>query len=563
MQIKPTRADSPDVASVARPKADAAPGISGYAETRRLNRIALILAAAATLVAAIVLVAGWLGHFEVVVRLHPSFPAMVPSSALGLLFGGLGVLAHVLRLDRRLSFVFGLLVLAVLIAEAFVGDLSLGSQPGDAMSFATRLGLVGLAVVLILDLSPKAWTRRLRVHTNTVLLSLMSIPLIAYVINAASIWNNHIYTSMALHTALCLAALFAAMLCGNARGTWVMILAEQGPGSKMARRMLPVVVVTTIILFRLALWATDLNFVSSDFRLSVLAFAQIATISAAVLYFARVNNEAERRTRAAEAQTLQAEADLMRSETRRLKNEVDLARTQRMDTLGRLVGGVAHDFNNLLNVIGGNLKHLERTHPEAFASDTVQDATTAVADGTHLTRQLLAYGRQSQLSPGLCNIDDVAQQTLDMFRRIAMPGVTAELDVAQPGLAATLDATALRQALLNLLLNARDAMPEGGIVRVRLARAILNDADMPRFADGEPLDAGSYITVAVSDTGTGIAPDLLTHVTEPFFSTKKLGEGSGLGLSMVLGYCRQSDGNLTIDTRDGVGTTVTMWFPAD
>ena len=242
-----------------------------------------------------------------------------------------------------------------------------------------------------------------------------------------------------------------------------------------------------------------------------------------------------------------------------MKTEERLRDSQRMEAIGQLTGGVAHDFNNLLQVIRGNLELLE----SAVAND--ERARSRLANAVHaseraaqLTRQLLAFARRQPLEPQVINLARLVTDMADMLRRTLGEGIEVETVVAG-GIWNTLaDPAQVESAILNLALNARDAMPTGGRLTVEILNASLDEAYVSQ-TDG--VTAGQYAQIAVSDTGQGMSTQTRERAFEPFFTTKGDGKGSGLGLSMVYGFVRQSGGHVRIYSEAGHGTTVRIYLP--
>jgi PAS domain S-box-containing protein len=255
---------------------------------------------------------------------------------------------------------------------------------------------------------------------------------------------------------------------------------------------------------------------------------------------------------------LQSVANLLAALAQRRHSEEQLAHAQRLDALGQLTGGIAHDFNNLLTVMSGSLQLLElETEERAEARELIASALRSVARGAELTAKLLAFARRQRLLPQATNPQQLLQDVELMLRRTLGDTVRLRVD-SEPDLpAAFIDPTQLEAALVNLALNARDAMPEGGEIDVS-ARQVVIDAER----SSEDLPVGDYVLVAVSDTGHGMSPEVLARAVEPFFTTKESGRGSGLGLSMVYGFAKQSGGHLQIDSRPGRGTRVELYLPA-
>ncbi|MBD8553948.1 PAS domain S-box protein [Rhizobium sp. CFBP 8762] len=243
----------------------------------------------------------------------------------------------------------------------------------------------------------------------------------------------------------------------------------------------------------------------------------------------------------------------------RRRAEAKLAQAQKMETVGKLTGGVAHDFNNLLQVVSGNLQLLAKDIAgNSQAERRVTNAVAGVARGAKLASQLLAFGRRQALEPKVVNISRFVQGMDDMLRRAIGEAIEVET-VVTGGLWNTfIDPAQVENALLNLAINARDAMEGRGKLTIELANAHLDDA-YARTHD--EVTAGQYVLLAVTDTGSGMSPDIIEKVFEPFFSTKAEGKGSGLGLSMVYGFVKQSGGHVKIYSEVGHGTTIKLYLP--
>jgi signal transduction histidine kinase len=239
--------------------------------------------------------------------------------------------------------------------------------------------------------------------------------------------------------------------------------------------------------------------------------------------------------------------------------EAALQQAQKMETIGKLTGGVAHDFNNLLQVISGNLQLLARdVAGNDRAERRVANALAGVQRGSKLASQLLAFGRRQPLEPKVLNIGKFLVAMDDMLRRALGEAIAIEV-ITSGGLWNTqADPTQLENAVLNLAINARDAMGGSGKLTIEAANAALDD---DYVAGLEDVPRGQYVMLAVTDTGGGMTPDVMAQVFEPFFSTKPEGHGSGLGLSMVYGYVKQSGGHVKLYSEPGQGTTVKLYLP--
>ncbi|MCP5420490.1 MAG: PAS-domain containing protein [Gammaproteobacteria bacterium] len=238
-----------------------------------------------------------------------------------------------------------------------------------------------------------------------------------------------------------------------------------------------------------------------------------------------------------------------------------LNRGQRMEAIGQLTGGIAHDFNNLLTLIMGNLaflkKHLERnrdTAPEWLKA--VQTSMNAARCGADLIRRLLAFSRQQSLKPKVLSLEWQATELDDFLRRTLGEAITLDTRVDTGVWKILADPNQLVNAVLNLAINARDAMPRGGTLTIKASNITVGSMH------GDPdVKPGDYVLLSVSDTGSGMPPEVAERAVEPFFSTKEPGSGTGLGLSMVYGFVRQSGGHLRILSEPGQGTTVQMYLP--
>ena len=242
------------------------------------------------------------------------------------------------------------------------------------------------------------------------------------------------------------------------------------------------------------------------------------------------------------------------SEQRSLESQ--LIQAQKMDAIGKLTGGIAHDFNNLLAAVIGGLGLLEKRAALGESDHKVLAMTKRAAEqGSELVRRLLAFARRQKLEPHPVGLASLKEAVSDLLAHTLGGLVNIEWLIADDVHDVFADQAQLELALVNLIINARDAMPAGGTVTIQ-ADNLRNDA-----TDSSGLPAGDYVRIAVRDTGSGIAPDVLEKVMEPFFTTKELGKGSGLGLSMVYGFATQSNGAFAIESEVGKGTTAELWLP--
>jgi PAS domain S-box-containing protein len=253
-----------------------------------------------------------------------------------------------------------------------------------------------------------------------------------------------------------------------------------------------------------------------------------------------------------------AMVSLLRDMSEELKQKEALLRAKKLKAIGQLTGGIAHDFNNLLTIISGNLELLEGSKMNAQDLDLLRRASKAADSGARLTNRLLTFARRRELAPEIVNLNEQVRAMTELLRRTIGDTIELRTQLA-PGLWLTqADVGEVEAAVLNLAINARDAMPEGGELNIRTDNAVLEEGEMG--FEGA-LNAGSYVRISVSDNGVGMSKAIMGRVFEPFFTTKPPGRGTGLGLSTIYGFIKQSNGHITIYSEPGAGTTVNLYLP--
>ena len=235
------------------------------------------------------------------------------------------------------------------------------------------------------------------------------------------------------------------------------------------------------------------------------------------------------------------------------------AQSQRMDAIGQLTGGIAHDFNNLLTVILGNCQVLAAVLKEPKLTELASMSARAAEQGAGLVGQLLAFGRRQPLKPKRFAIDELLQSASPLITRTLNENIEFSISYGEDLWPVHADPLQTETAILNLCINARDAMPRGGKLLIETCNASVTEADVRRDPE---LRAGNYVRISITDTGTGMAPELAEHIFEPFFTTKEVGKGSGLGLSMVYGFVQQSGGHIGVESELAKGTTFSLSLPA-
>ena len=240
----------------------------------------------------------------------------------------------------------------------------------------------------------------------------------------------------------------------------------------------------------------------------------------------------------------------------RERAEARLLQAQKMEAVGQLTGGIAHDFNNLLTAVIGSLDLLQRRLTDEKQQRLARNALHAAERGATLTAQMLTFSRRQQLSPAPLDINDVIAGMSDLLARSLGPRISLQSNLEPKLWAAMADRTQLEMMILNLAINARDAMPSGGTLKIETK----NLETVPEDLRAELID-GRYVGISVHDSGVGMPASVAARAFEPFFTTKEPGKGTGLGLAQLYGFARQSGGTVTIDSREGEGTTVTMYLP--
>jgi PAS domain S-box-containing protein len=304
-------------------------------------------------------------------------------------------------------------------------------------------------------------------------------------------------------------------------------------------------------------------FIGSDGRPQRVVSAQrdITDIVEARAALVARQEELEARVTERTAELSKALDQLHREVLEREQAENQLRQSQKMEALGQLTGGIAHDFNNMLQAIGGNLELMHRRLLNQHTSDLpryLDNAAKTVERASALTHRLLAFARRQALQPSLVNPNALIEGTAELIKRTVGPAISIELQLADDMAKVLCDPSQLENALLNVAINARDAMPEGGRITIRTNRVRLSEAEV---ANQEGANPGNYVEIAVTDTGTGMDEPTRGHAFEPFFTTKPLGQGTGLGLSQVYGFVRQTGGVVGLVSAPGRGTTVRLGLP--
>ncbi|WP_141653140.1 ATP-binding protein [Phenylobacterium immobile] len=554
-------------------EAPAPPSESPIAQTT--TTLARALAAAGILVG----LAGFAGSFfenVALFKIHFGLWGMSASAAGGVLICGLTLFAEGFRNRvsvQRLAAIGGwaLLAIAVFMATLHVVAATGGASPWvagrpsghpegaaapESLSSAACLAFLGLSLV----------TRRRAVFSEisgAAALMISSLSLLAALYGLDDPAAAPAVRSLALTGALALVMLSAATLLAHPGQGWGAVLISSGAGGASARRQLAFLPLPLIGGWVL-LAASQAGLLRIEAAMALLVVLAIAPMVILVLRDGRSINalDDERASKAAVQFELQTSleqrlrdqaAELAAASDERAKAEEELYRTHHMEAVGQLTGGIAHEFNNLLMAVSGNLQlMLRRLEDDSPARKYAVNALTAVDRGAKLTAQLLAFSRTQKLETRPVELDKALSHARDLVGNALGPSIEVRMALGAAGSWAMLDPTQLELAILNLALNAREAMPTGGTLTIgsEVVRRRLDGA-------AEPVN---LLAVSVTDTGRGMTPAVAQRATEPFFTTKERGKGTGLGLAQVYGFVRQSGGDLTIRSAPGDGSTIELLF---
>jgi signal transduction histidine kinase len=274
-----------------------------------------------------------------------------------------------------------------------------------------------------------------------------------------------------------------------------------------------------------------------------------------------LNETLEERVAARTRQLAESNQRLQNEMVERERAEDALRHAQKMEAVGQLTGGIAHDFNNMLTGIIGSLDLMQRYIAEGRTEEIGRFTEAAVSSANRaaaLTHRLLAFSRRQSLDRKPLNANDLIHSLEDLLRRTKGDHIELKLQLAEDAWPVSTDVSQLENALLNLVINARDAMPDGGELRIETANVYLDSSDINTL---EPVKAGDYLMIAVTDNGTGMTPKVLAKAFDPFFTTKPIGQGTGLGLSMIYGFAQQSGGHVSLFSLPGQGTSVRLYLP--
>jgi signal transduction histidine kinase/ActR/RegA family two-component response regulator len=503
---------------------------------------------------------GWLWKIEVLTTFFSGRITMKPNTAIGFFFLGLALFlltryskAHSTQLwgaaSATVVILVGLLTLSEYLFHADLGidqflfkDLPQSPYPGRmAQITAFNFCIAGLSVLLLI-LSEKRASISQALAATTGLSSIFAI--IGYLYGVPALYGGIEYTSMALHTGIgFLVGSFSVLFCRPDLGL-MSVLTNPYPGGWLARKLLPVAALVPAGLGAVCIHS---GLFSSDVRMNIacLVVSQMVLFMALVWVLAFVLNRAE-------GEKATAQEALARSEKL-------LQQSQKMEAIGLLAGGVAHDFNNLLAVINGYsdllLERVDLPDAERRSLEQIKQAGSSAAS---LTRQLLMLSRQQVVEPVVLNINQTVGNLDKMLRRLIKENIQFSF-VLDPQLdRVKADPGQIEQIVLNLVVNARDAMPNGGSLRIQT-----KNVEKSAAQSGPAASPSRFVLLEVTDTGSGMDQQTQAHIFEPFFTTKAIGKGTGLGLATVYGIVKQSSGHIEVQSTPGRGSSFQIYLPAE
>ena len=482
-------------------------------------------------------VAAAAGGTALVLLAHGRRRAVIPFAALAGLIGLATVFEHASGLDLGID--------ALLTFDrpwSGIATVAPGRMGPPASSAWTLLAL-GLLAAL-----GRPRDRQAGAAMGLAAMVIAALSIIGYLFGANPLYTVAPLTAIALQTATMIAAGGAGLVAALPDSQPMRTLVERSAAGLLARRALPFVIVVPIVLGLLTIRGREAEWFDRGLGYSLLVLALIVGMSAvlwwcvgAVWAHERALVEANRIVR---------------------ENETRFRQAAKMEAIGRLAGGVAHDFNNQLNAVMGFAAFAARDPGiGARARQDLEEVRKATERMAGLTRQLLAFSRQQVLQPETLQLNAAVLDGCSLLQRLIGSHIEMRLDLTADPTWVRVDRAQLLQVLMNLAINARDAMPRGGRLGIRTGHLEVGARD-PAGEAIEPAAPGRYVLLAVSDTGVGIRPEHLPHLFEPFFTTKEQGQGTGLGLATVHGVVTQSQGQIRVKSHAGEGTEFTVLFPA-
>ncbi len=519
---------------------------------------------------------GWALGSQSMITVRPGLAAMAPLTAISLLVAGCSLAARQAEQHRAaqiLAAALPIIAVVVLVNHiAFGKDLlnpalearfapPNGGPPGrTSPATATAILLLGGALLSAGDRRADRWLAWCAASG----MLLTAVALLGYVYGVDDLYAVAVYRTMALHTAAGLFVMFLACLLAEPEAGWAGLVASGMPGGTAIRRQLVTATLYPFVVGYLALLGIRSDVFGAGFAIAVVVAATMIPLVLRILHDGRTLDRLEMQRHAADLAVRRLNDTLeerVAQRTTALESvESQLRQAQKMEAVGQLTGGLAHDFNNLLTGIGGSLELMQTRAAQGRFADVdryLSAAQASVRRAAALTHRLLAFSRRQTLDPKPVDPNRLLPGIEELIRRAVGPQVEVEFIGAAGAWPVLVDPHQLENAVLNLSINARDAMPNGGKLTIETANRWLDE----RTGRDRDLPPGQYVSVCVSDNGTGMSREVVERAYDPFFTTKPEGLGTGLGLSMVHGFVRQFGGQVRIYSEVGQGTMVCLYLP--
>lgn len=540
-------------------------GMPDQALLRRFEIASIWLCSAAIVVGLLALM-GYLLDVSGLIRLGAGLQGMSPLTAIGLIcVASANLLVHKSKWLMWSCLVVTFTITTVVLMSHVLIGRDVVSPSTAALLFPQRsapVGLTSIATATCLTLLALSQTMRAIGKHNisewlaAATLVIAGLGTLGYVYGVKDLYSLYPFNTMALHTALALLCLAGATLLTQSRGWMAIVVSARRPGS-VTRRQLTLTAMLPVTGW-LLIYAVNTQLIGAATAIALVVVLMFLPLVALIIRDGvilarlddeqRINQRLEGDIRAALELELHEKRQALQNETQQRRNAEDaMYRAQRLEAIGQLTGGIAHDFNNLLMAVSGNLEFVQRKLPaDSPALKNLSRAAQATEKGIRLTAQLLAFSRTQRLDVRAVGLNEIIKASKELLGNALGPRIDVEITLADEEIWIQTDPLQFELAIVNLALNARDAMPDGGKFSISV---------------GNVSQVESTVEVVVTDTGIGMTPEVAGKAGEPFFTTKEHGKGSGLGLAQAYGLCRQSGGDLRIISAVGRGTTVVLSMP--